>query len=144
MSGALGTVVLAGVTSGVLSISGLVIVASSTGDVVPVSISFSGVVMTRGVGGAGVLTSVSVSFSGGGILFIVVGVSEIAISVIIEVGARVLTSVSVSFPGVRVRIIIVGVVIGKVFIELVVTVKVCVIGTVLAVWLIVTTVLDTT
>ena len=49
ISGALGTVVLAGVTSGVLSISGLVDVASSTGDVVPVSIS-SGVVMTGGVG----------------------------------------------------------------------------------------------
>lgn len=41
------------------------------------------------------------------------------------------------------RIIVVGVVIGKVFIELVVMVKVCVIGTVLGVWLIVTTVLFT-
>ena len=52
MSGA--TVVLAGVTSGVLSIPGVVEVASTSGDIVPLSISFSGAVTTTGGGGAGV------------------------------------------------------------------------------------------
>jgi len=143
MSGAPGTVVLAGVTCGVLSISGVVVVASTSGDVVPLSISFSKEVLTTGVEGAGVSTSVSVSFSGGGVLITVVGVSEIVVAIVIGVVAGVSTSVSVSFSGGEVRMIVVGVVIGKVVIELVVTVKVCVIGTVLGVWLIVMTVLVT-
>ena len=52
MSGALGTVV-AGVTSGVLLITGVVEVVSTSGVVVPVSITFE-VVATIGTEGAGV------------------------------------------------------------------------------------------
>lgn len=132
MRGALGTVVLVGVVSGVVSTPAMVEVASISGEFVELSVSFSGVVTTTGVGveGAGVSTSVSVSFSGGGVLMIVVGVSEIAVSI------------SVSFSGLL-TIMGVVVVIGNVDIELVVMVKVFVIGTVLGVSLMVTTVLVT-
>lgn len=66
MSGALGTVVLTGVTSGVLSIVGVVEAASTPGEVVPVSVSCSGVVTTTGVGRAGLLDSVSITCLGVG------------------------------------------------------------------------------
>lgn len=135
MSGALGTVVLAGVASGVLSVSGFV-------EVVPVSASFSGAVTTAGVGEAGVLTSVSVSFTGGRVLIIAIGVSEMVVPSKIGVEARVSSSILVSFSGVVTRMGV-AVVIGRVDIELVVIMKVCVTGTVLGVSLIVTTVLVT-
>ena len=108
--------VLAGVTSSVLSTSGVV-------RVVPASISFSGVVTTIGVGGAGVSTSVSVSFSGVGVLNIAVKVSGILVPITIGVGAGVSTPLSVSFSGVVTRMGV-FVVIGYVDIELVVMVKV--------------------
>lgn len=136
MSGTLGTVVLvAGVTSGVFSISGVV-------EVVPVRVSFVGVVTTIGVGGAGDFISVSFSSLGGGVPIIVVGVSEMVVSIIIGVGAGVSTSVSVSFSGLVTKMGEV-VVSGNVDIEPAVMVKVCVIGTVLGVSLTVTTVLFT-
>lgn len=168
MSGAPGTVVLAGATSGVLSVSSFV-------EAVPLSVSFSGVVTTTGVGedrvlilvsfsftgggvlmitvgvsemvvsvemwvGTGVSTSVSVSFTGGGVLFVTTGVSGMVVP--IELGVEVLTSVFVSFSGVvkKMRVVVV---IGRVDTELVVIMKVCVIGMVLGVSLIVTTALVT-
>ncbi len=142
MSGALGTVVLAGVTSGVLSISGVVGVASISG-VVVVSVSFSGVVTTASVGRNGVLTLVSTSFSGVGVVIIVVGVSEMVVSIVIGVGAGVSISVSVSFPDAGVGIVVLSKVTEKVLIELSSIVKVFVIGMVFGVLLIVTTVLVT-
>ena len=81
-SGTLGTVVLAGDTSGVLSISGVVGVTAACGEVVQVSVSSAAVVTTTGVERAGILTSVS----------------EIVVSVDAGVGARDLASVQVSFP----------------------------------------------
>ena len=114
MSGALGTTVLAGVTSGVLSTSGVVDVASASGGVASVSVSVSGVLTTAGVGRA------LVSISGDEVLVFVTGVSEMGAS----------TSVAVSSLGAGVRTIGVDVVIGNVAVELVVMVKVCVIGTV--------------
>ena len=127
--------VLAGVTSGVLSISGVV-------EVVPASISFSEVVTTAGVGEAGVSTSLSVSVSGDGVLIVVVEVSGILVPIMTGVGAGVSTSLSVSFSGAVTKIGVV-VVDEYVDIELVVMVKVWVIGTVLGVSLIVMTVLVT-
>ena len=145
MRGALGTVLLAGVVSGVPSTPGVVAVPLISGEVVTVSAS-CGVVTTTGVGGDGVSISVSASFSGGGVLIIVVGVSETVVSRMIGVGVgvstSVSTSVSVSCSSVVARVGV-FVVIGYVDIELVVMVKVCVIGTVIGVWLTVTTVLVT-
>ena len=139
MSGALGTMVLAGVTCGVLSMAGGVEVVSTSGTVALVPVSFFGGVTTTGVE---LSTSVSVSFSGVGVLSIVVGTLEMVVSNVIGVGARVVTSVSVSLGG-KVTIFVVGEVIEKVIIELVVMLRVCVIGTVLGVSLIVTTILVT-
>lgn len=135
MSGALGTVVLAGVASGVLSISGVV-------EVVPASISCSEVVTTAGVGGAEVPTSFSVSVSEDGVLVVAVEVSGLLVPTITGVGAGVASLLSVSFSGVVTKI---GVVVVNEYvdIELVVMVKVLVIGTVLGVSLMVTTVLVT-
>ena len=86
---------------------------------------------------------VSVSFSGVGVLNVVDGVLEMTVSVVIGEGVGTLVSVSVSFLGGGVRIVVVGEVMRKVIIELVVMLKVCVIGTVFGVSLIVTTVLVT-
>ena len=97
MIGEFGTMVLAGVTSGVLGVAG---VASTSGVVVLVSISFSGVITTTGVGRAVLLTSVLSSFSGVGVLTIVVGVLEIVVSIVVGVKAKLSISVSVSFFGV--------------------------------------------
>ena len=140
MSGALGTMVLAGVTPGVFSMAGGVEVASTSGMVALVSVSFSGVITTTGVE---LSTSVSVPFSGVGVLSIVVGILEMVVSIVIGVGAGVVFSVSVSFLGGKVTMFVVGKVIEKVVIELVVMLRVCVIGTVLGVSLIVTTMLVT-
>ena len=109
MSGAVGAVLLAGVDPGVDSTFAVVEVASTLGLVVPLSISFSGVVTTTGVGRAGVSTSVSVPFSGGGVLAIVVGVLEVVVWIMIGVGAGVSISVSVSCSGAGVLIIVSGV-----------------------------------
>lgn len=136
ISGALGDVVLAGVTSGVLSISDVV-------EVVPASISCSEVVTTAGVGEAGVSTSLSVSVYGDGVLIVgagvsisfsvsvsgdgvlidVVEVSVLLVPIITGVGAWVSTSLSVSSSGVVTKI---GVVVVNEYvdIELVVMVRV--------------------
>ena len=131
--------VLAGVTWCVLSIAGDVDVVSTSGTVALVPVSFSGGVTTTGVE---LSTLVSVSFSGVGVLIIIVGILEMVVSIVIGVGARVVISVSVSLGG-KVTIFVVGEVIEKVIIELVVMLRVCVIGTVLGVSLIVTTTLVT-
>ena len=132
--------VLAGVTPGVLSMAGGIEVASTSGMVALVSVSFSGVVTTTGVE---LSTSLSVSFSGVGVLTIVVGILEMVVAIVIGVGAGVLISVSVSFLGGKVTSFVVGDVIEKVIIELVVMLRVWVIDTVLGVSLIVTTMLVT-
>ena len=141
MSGALGTrtIVLAGVTPGVLSMAGGVEAVSASGMVTLLSVSFSGVVKTTGVDFS---ISVSVAFSGVGVLSIVVGSLEMVVSIVIGVGAGVIISVSVSIGG-KVTIFVVGDVMERVNIELVVMLRVCVIGTVLGVLLIVTTMLVT-
>ena len=92
-TGTLGTVVLAGVTSGVSSISGVVGVTSACGEVVQVSVTSPGVVTTTGVERAGILTSVSVSSTGVGVLILAVSVWEICVSIVIGVGAGVPPSV---------------------------------------------------
>ena len=156
-TGTLGTVVLAGVTSGVLSIPGVVGVTSVCGEVVQVPFTSPGVVTTTGVERAGILASVvQVPFTSpgvvtttgverAGILASVVQVPFTFPGVVTTTGverAGILVSVQVSSP---VLVPEVGkvVFIGYVEIEWVVIVKVCVIGTVFGVSLIVTTVLLT-
>ena len=143
-TGTLGTVVLAGVTSGVLSISGVVGVTSVCGEVVQVPFTTLAVVTITGVERAGILASVSVFSTGVGVweIFVMLGVSETVVSVDAGVGARDLTSVQVSFP-VLVPKLGKVVFIGYVEIEWVMIVKVCVIGTVFGLSLIVITVLVT-
>jgi len=141
MSGTLGAVVPAGVTSGVLSTTGTVD-ALNSGVVVPLSASFCGVVTTTGVGRAGVLTSISVSFCGV-VTTSGVGRAEVLISIVIGVEAGVLVSDSVTFLEGAVRVTAVGEVIGKVVIDVVVKLRVFVKTIVLGVWLTVTTMLVT-
>ena len=96
-TGTLDTVVLAGVTPGVLSISGVVGVTSVCGEVVQVPFTSPGVATTTGVERAGILTSVSVSSTGVGVLIIAVGVWEMFVSIVIGVGVGVPPSVTIHF-----------------------------------------------
>ena len=107
--GTLGTVVVAGVTSGVLSISGVVGVTSVCGEVVQVPFTSPGVVTTTGVERAGILASVSVFSTGVGVLIIAVGVWEMIVTFVIGVGAGVQPSVIASFSPDVVLVITVGV-----------------------------------
>ena len=140
MSGALGTMVVAGVTPDILSMAGGVEIASTSGTDDLVSVAFSEVVTTTGLE---LSTSVSVSFSGAGVLRIVVGILEMVVSIVMGVGAGVIFSVSLSISGGEVTILVIGEVIEKVLIELVVMLRVRVICTVLGVSLIVKTMLVT-
>lgn len=99
MSGALGTVLLAGVTSGVISISGVV-------EVAPTSISFSDVVTTSGVGVAVVPNSFSVSIPESGVFSVAVEVPGVLVPIIIGVGVRVATLLSFSFSESEVLIVV--------------------------------------
>ena len=142
-TGTLGTVVLAGVTSGVLSISGVVGVTSVCGEVVQVPFTSPGVVTTTGVH-SGVLSISGVvavtSFCGEVVQVLFTSPGVVTTTGVERAGT--MASVQVSFP---VLVPKVGKVefIGYLEIEWVVIVKVCVIGTVFGVSLIVITVLVT-
>ena len=99
----------AGVTSGVLSVSGVVGVTSACGELVQVSVTSPGVVTTTGVERAGILTSVSVSSTGVGVLIIAVGVREIFVSIVIGVGVGIPPSLVTHFSVDVVFVIIVAI-----------------------------------